>query len=346
MLTYKVKHNHDFTDELKKAQKVSEYAVEHRSRSSKDVKHIGLKSAISNQILKKYGSNKNIKQVKHAVLVVPNQAIKVDKCKHIITITPLKISFEYRFPDNFEKVNQIEINDTYYCVSCTIKEAPEMIPQSFVGVDRNTTGHIVVVGHPDTGKVWKLGKRAHHVHQKYKGIRRSLQKRGKFKHLKKVKTRESRIVRDINHKASRKVIQIAQKLNAGIVLEELGGIRNTSKSRRSFRYSLHSWSFYQMEQFIRYKAKLLGIPVYQVDPAYTSQSCSRCGHIGIRNKKSFKCPECGHVDNADANASFNIALRQQRVVDCVQTEMHTMGALIPRWSNGSEGEPTLEPPML
>lgn len=167
-----------------------------------------------------------------------------------------------------------------------------------------------MVGDPETGKIWKLGKRCEHIHKKYRDIRRKLQKAGKYRMVKKIKDRESRIVRDINHKMSKKIVSIAANLQAGIKLEQLEGIRKTAKSARSFRYFLNSWSFYQLRQFIGYKAKLQGIAVAYIEPAYTSKTCSRCGHIGGRNGKSFKCPHCGYVENADVNASFNIAKRQ------------------------------------
>jgi putative transposase len=312
ILTFKVKHNRDFSHELRLARKVAKVALKTKTRSSKDVKHIGLKSIISNQILRKYSHNKRLKRINKVVLTIPNQGIKLNKDERTIWIPSLKLSLNYQFRNDFEKINQIEVNDTYAFISTTIPEPVTREVNGHIGVDRNTTGHVAVAANSETGKVYKLGKKAEHVHKKYANIRKELQEQGKYKALKKVKRRESNIVRDLNHKISRKIVDVADKENKGIKLEDLQEIRKNrnGKTRRSFRYSLNSWSYYQLEQMILYKARLLGIPVSYVEPAYTSQNCSRCGHLGNRSNKNFKCPFCGHVDHADSNAAFNIALRQ------------------------------------
>jgi putative transposase len=309
ILTFNIKHGRDFSSELRKAKQIAAFAVETHALSTKYVKQFGLKSIISNQILRKYSRNKKIKKVGHVNLTIPNTGIRVEREKQEIYIPSLKLTLPYSFRNDFEKVNQIEVDEQYAHVSVTIPEKPVIQPQTWLGVDRNATGHIAVVANPQTGKVWKLGKKAYHTHKKYKEIRRKLQKERKYRLLNRLKNRESRIIRDLNHKVSREIVEIAKKDNAGIKLEELGGMRNNKKHTKSFNYGLNSWSFYQLEKFIEYKAKLEGIPLTYVEPKNTSKECSRCGSIGIREGKSFKCPHCGHVDHADANASFNIALR-------------------------------------
>ena len=261
----------------------------------------------------------------------------------------MKLTLPYNFRNDFEKVNQIEIDNNYAHVSVSIPEKPVIEPQTWLGVDRNATGHIAVVANPETGKAWKLGKRAEHVHEKYRKIRRSLQKRGKYRLLIRIKNRESRIVRDLNHKVSKGIVEIAAQENTGIKLEKLDGIRNNRKHTKSFNYGLNSWSFYQLQEFIEYQAKLNGIPITYVEPRNTSKECSRCGGIGIREDKSFKCPTCGRVDHADVNASFNIALRPPLVEGTGQLHADRDACKgstdTPRGATSGTME-TPEPPML
>ena len=130
-----------------------------------------------------------------------------------------------------------------------------------------------------------------------------MQKKDKYKKVKEIKNKESRIVRDLNNKVSRKIVDTANSVKAGIKMEVLKGIRKTKKQARSFRYSLNSWSFHQLQKMIEYKTKLLGVSIIYINPAYTSQERSRCGMIGKKGKR-FECLQenCRHVDYADVNA--------------------------------------------
>jgi putative transposase len=323
ILTYKVRHNTDLSTELKQARQVADFALKHRTLSTSAVKHIGLKSVISNQILRKYGRNKTIKQVHSVKLTVPNQGVRTNGKE--ITIPCLKLSLTLDKP--YQKINQIELSQEYAFVSITVSENPVIEPIQWLGIDLNATGHCAVVANETTSKVLKLGKKANHVHLKYKNSRKKLQKQGRYKQVKKIKNRESRIVRDLNHKISRRIVDEAVKQNAGIVLEDLKGIRKTKKQARSFKYSLNSWSFYQLKLFLEYKAKLQGIPVVRIDPRYTSQQCSQCGLLGERTGKKFKC-SCGNVEHADVNAAFVIAQRHTGMIHLPVVEKPSSGTLI------------------
>ena len=347
ILTFKLKHEQNYDSLLKKAFEVAEFTVKNKIKSPnttfvKDIRG-ELPSMIACQVMKKYGHQKTIKAVHNVNLIVPGQGVKYIEDTNSIWIPCLKLHLENTINRVFSKINQVEVDRDFAYISCTVSELPEMIPQQYIGVDRNTTGHVAVTANPDTGKIEKLGKSALHTHRRYAAIRKRLQEEGKFRELKRVKDRESRIVKDLNHKISRKIVDMAKVQHAALVFEDLGGIRKTRKQNRSFKYALHSWSFYQLQQFVEYKAKLQGVPVIYVDPVYTSQDCSRCGVRGQRNGKEFKCPTCGHVDHADVNAAFNIALRQKSMVDRIQKEMCTMGALIPHDEMLAESQVTSEP---
>lgn len=277
-----------------------------------------LPATIACQVMRKYSRSKTIKEVKRVNLVVPGQAIRYIVETRTIYVVPLKLELKNNTAYQFSKINQIELDSECAYVTVTIEEDIEIHPERYLGVDRNTTGHIAVVSCPETGKVYKFGKNALHVRKKYMNIRRNLSKDKNKKELRAVSNRESRIIRDVNHKVSRAIVNLAREQKAAIVLENLKGIRDrTNRNRsKSLKHTVNSWSFFQLQLFLEYKSKLHGIPIRYVSPEFTSQECSRCGNLGNRYRKEFKCPHCGHVDHSDSNAAFNIANRHKRMVNC------------------------------
>jgi putative transposase len=311
ILTYKIKHNRDFSTELEKAREIAIFALKTKSRSSKDVKHIELKSAIANQILKKYSLNKKLKRISSVKLTVPGLSIKFKNNRIKIPCLKMEMDFE----KDIEKINQIEFDQEFAYISCTVKEAEKIECEGWLGIDRNTTGHCAVVADNKNNKVILLGKAAQHIHKKYSKIRKKFQKKKKLKKLKAIKRRESNIQKDINHKTSKKIVNYAKNNKCGIKLEKLKDIRQTTKQPKSFKYSMNSWAYFQLEQFIEYKAQLAGVSVVYVDPAYTSQACHKCHQLGNRNGKVFKCPHCGYTSHADVNASWNISYSEKLWVE-------------------------------
>jgi len=322
ILTYKIRHGRDFSRELFLARKVAEFALQYKSQTTKDVKHFGLKAQISNQILRKYSRSKTIKSVGSVKLTINGYFVKI--VDEQIKIPCLKLVLPIFFDKSFTKINQVEVGKQFAYISVSYKEPPIIKPEQVIGVDRNTKHHVLVASNICTGKVLKLGKECHHIHDKYKNMRRGFQKQGKLTMVKKVKDRESKIIRNLNHHISKALVLEARDSNAVLVFEDLKDIRQTAKQRKKQRYSLHSWSFYQLGQMVEYKSKKFGVPVAYVEPQYTSQRCSKngCGHIDANNRKGnlFRCTKCGAVEDSGANAGFNIAYLCQQGIPRFNTD--------------------------
>ncbi len=144
--------------------------------------------------------------------------------------------------------------------------------------------------------------------RRYLHNRKRLQQKGTRSakhHLQKMSGSEKRFMKDINHCVSKKLAHLPGIRTYS--LEDLTGIRNQRRNKKMNKW-MSSWPFYQLEQFLAYKAEALGKQVGFVDARYTSQKCSRCGHIhsASRKKSRFSCGSCGYHEHSDINAAYNI----------------------------------------
>ena len=114
------------------------------------------------------------------------------------------------------------------------------------------------------------------------------------------------------HQESRKMVN-----RHGFIAVEKLDVKEMQKNRRLAKsISDVAWSLFR--HCLEYKAEEAGIGFKAVDPEYTSQDCSACGH---REKKTLSdrvhhCKACGYKTDRDHNAAINIlTLGLQRQAD-------------------------------
>lgn len=139
--------------------------------------------------------------------------------------------------------------------------------------------------------------------------RRGFRPKNIRRQLKRLSGKERRFRSNENHRIAKSLVAKAKGTERGIALKDLKGIRARTRFRKAQRAKMGGWAFHQLRTFIEYKAKLSGVDVVLVSPAYTSQTCAACGHTAKANRRSqaeFCCVACGHTDHADVNAARNI----------------------------------------
>ena len=98
--------------------------------------------------------------------------------------------------------------------------------------------------------------------------------------------------------------------DTNIIVEDLYNVKYKSKLYKTINNKLQYWSYRQVLDRLNALSELKGFKVIKVEPAYTSQTCSRCGAIikSNRNGEFYNC-SCGLTIDADTNAAINILHR-------------------------------------
>jgi len=116
--------------------------------------------------------------------------------------------------------------------------------------------------------------------------------------------------KDFAHKVSNQLSE-----NQAVVIEDLNTKQMTEArgaSKKDLNREILNQGWHQFIVFLEYKLARKGNHLNKVDPAYTSQTCSRCGCVDKASRLSqsrFVCTSCGYKIHADLNAAVNILNR-------------------------------------
>lgn len=152
------------------------------------------------------------------------------------------------------------------------------------------------------------GREVRGIRRHYAWLRKRLQERRLLRDVKRIGSKERRLVNDTLHKVSHKIVSFADFTNSCIVLGNLKGIRKQRKGKRLNRI-ISNMPYYKLSKMIEYKAELKGIPVVSMREDGSSKTCHICNNEGERETQGlFVCSSCGEY-NADLNGAINLGKR-------------------------------------
>ena len=219
----------------------------------------------------------------------------------------------------FGTAKLVSLNGNWYLhipMTKTITDTPnDLKPKHVVGIDRGL--RFLLSTYDETGKCgFYSGKNILDKRKTFLNVRAELQSKGTKsakRRLKSISGRENRWMTDVNHQLSKTLIR---EYGPGTlyVLEDLTGVsfseETLSARNAKQRDELRSWTFYQFEQMLSYKALETDSKVIKVSPEYTSQRCPKCGRIHRENRKhethEYVCDACGYRSNDDRAAAMNL----------------------------------------
>jgi putative transposase len=253
----------------------------------------------------------------HASLATVDGRIHADYILHDEDSRAATPHGAYLFADDYEiggaSLHYHDHEDTFYLhvrTKTDVDETDHAEHPTVLGVDLGIENVAVT----STATFWDGGY-LNHRRDEYERVRGSLQQTGTesaHQTIKRIGQRESRWAEDYLHCVSAEIVEEAIEYECDvIVFEQLTGIRDRMPGAKTF----HTWAFHRLYEYVEYKAEAEGIDVTQINPAYTSQRCSRCGYTARNNRTTqadFSCKQCGYQGHADYNAAKNIGLKHVR----------------------------------
>ena len=237
-----------------------------------------------------------------------------------VTLWGERISMHHPYiPTNTWKDSKLKvIKNKMYLILSYEKEILELKEKGcIVGVDSGIKRMLVASNSSNNKTFFFSGGKLNHLRKCIRLRRASVQAvgtRSARRLLKRLAHRERAITEHLMHVASKALAKYAEESNARVVVfEDLSNIREASlKKGKDLREKVCRWPYGSMQFKAGYKLAEKGIDTTIIDPAYTSQTCPRCGHIakGNRNGLQFQCNLCDYKGDADLNASENIRNRQ------------------------------------
>ena len=212
----------------------------------------------------------------------------------------------------------VELNGLWYFhipVTRSIEDFSKENVRHVVGIDRGL--RFLAVTYDEQGKSdFFRGKQILHKRDTYIQLRKHLQQKGTWsakRALRRISGRENRWIADVNHCLSKTLVE-KYGPDTLFVIEDLTGVSfeesNLQGSAKS-NYQKRSWAFYQLEQFLLYKAHENRSEVVKVDPWCTSQRCPKCGSVHKESRDhhlhNYHC-QCGYKSNDDRIGAMNIQM--------------------------------------
>jgi putative transposase len=125
-----------------------------------------------------------------------------------------------------------------------------------------------------------------------------------------LRAKHQRVMRDMEHKISRAVVNVVVERQAGtIALGDVRDVADKGTLGKKTNQKVSGWSHGKVREYLTYKAEAEGIQVELVNEAYTSQTCPHCGARHKPRGRVYRCPSCGFQAHRDVVGQVNILSR-------------------------------------